>query len=189
MMLRHRRAGTAPAAVLAAALAAAGLTAGTARAAVPAAAPAPTPRPLAASCSQAYLPLPDPYCTPGAYNPDVTQATIGQTICVSGWTATVRPPTSYTNALKVRQIAAYGYADTNTADYEEDHFVPLELGGAPRDPANLWPEPRYGSQPAQSKDSVETKLKNAVCGGRVGLDDARTALVNDWTTALSVLGL
>ncbi|MFJ6616580.1 hypothetical protein ACIQOW_03220 [Kitasatospora sp. NPDC091335] len=181
MMLRHRLAVIASAA----ALAAAGLAAGTARAAGPVAGPAP----LATGCSQAYLPLPDPNCTPGAYNPDVTQATIGQTICVSGWTATVRPPTSYTNALKVQQIAAYGYADTSTADYEEDHFVPLELGGAPRDPANLWPEPRYGSQPAQSKDSVETKLKNAVCGGRVGLDAARGAIANDWTTALGVLGL
>ncbi|MFJ9440840.1 hypothetical protein ACIRRH_03085 [Kitasatospora sp. NPDC101235] len=185
MMLRHRL--TVIASV--AALAAAGLAAGTAQAAAPAHGATVKPRTLAASCSQAYLPLPDPYCTPGAYNPDVTQATIGQTICVSGWTATVRPPTSYTNPLKVQQIAAYGYADTNTADYEEDHLVPLELGGAPRDPANLWPEPRYGNQPAQSKDSVETKLKNAVCNGRVGLDDARSAIANDWTTALGVLGL
>ncbi|MEU8922649.1 hypothetical protein AB0D10_17190 [Kitasatospora sp. NPDC048545] len=173
----------------AASLAAAGLAAGTAQAAAPATAGTHKGVTLSASCSQAYLPLPDPNCTPGAYNPDVTQSTIGQTICVSGWTATVRPPTSYTNPLKVQQIAQYGYADTSTADYEEDHLVPLELGGAPRDPANLWPEPRYGSQPAQSKDSVETKLKNAVCGGRVGLDDARSAIADDWTTALSVLGL
>jgi DNA-binding CsgD family transcriptional regulator len=34
--------------------------------------------------------------TPGAYNPAVTQATIGRTICVSGWTATIRPSSSYT---------------------------------------------------------------------------------------------
>ncbi|MEU9043749.1 MULTISPECIES: hypothetical protein [unclassified Kitasatospora] len=185
MMLRQRMTVIAAAA----ALAAAGLATGTAHAAAPATAAAPKSHTLSASCSQAYLPLPDPYCTPGAYNPAVTQDTIGQTICVSGWTATVRPSTSYTNALKVQQIAQYGYADTSTADYEEDHLVPLELGGAPRDPANLWPEPRYGSQPATSKDSVETKLKNAVCGGRVGLEDARSAIASDWTTALSVLGL
>lgn len=143
----------------------------------------------AASCSQDYLPLPDPTCQPGAYNPDVTQSTIDSTICVSGWTATVRPPTSYTNALKVKQIAAYGYSDTNTADYEEDHLVPLELGGAPRSEQNLWPEPRYGSDTAASKDSVETKLKKAVCNGTVSLDDARSAIASDWTTALSSLGL
>ncbi|MEU9076503.1 hypothetical protein ACFYUY_06935 [Kitasatospora sp. NPDC004745] len=170
------------------ALAAAGLAAGTAQAAPAKAAPVKT-RPLAASCSQAYLPLPDPSCTPGAYNPDVTQATIGRTICVSGWTATVRPPTSYTNALKTQQIAQYGFSDTNPSDYEEDHFVPLELGGAPRDPRNLWPEPRYGSQTATGKDGVETKLKNAVCNGRVTLAAARSAIASDWTTALGRLGL
>jgi hypothetical protein len=97
----------------------------------------------ATSCSQAYLPLPDPSCQPGATNPDVTQATIGSTICVSGRTSTVRPPTSYTNPLKVQQIAQYGYSDTSTADYEEDHLIPLELGGSPRSTLNLWPEPRY----------------------------------------------
>ncbi|MBV2153478.1 hypothetical protein RZ50_011565 [Kitasatospora sp. SUK 42] len=185
MMLRQRLTVVAATAVLAAA----GLATGTAQASAPAKSAPVRSGSLAASCSQAYLPLPDPSCTPGAYNPDVTQATIGQTICVSGWTATVRPPTSYTNALKTQQIAQYGYADTNLSDYEEDHFVPLELGGAPRDPRNLWPEPRYGNQPAQSKDSVETKLKNAVCGGRVSLDAARSAIASDWTTALSRLGL
>lgn len=61
-------------------------------------------------------------------------------------TATVRHPTSYTNPLKAQGIIDYGYSDTNMADYEEDHRVPLELGGAPRDPRNLWPEPYSGSQ-------------------------------------------
>jgi len=30
--------------------------------------------------------------TPGAFNPDVRQSTIDQTICVHGWTKTIRPP-------------------------------------------------------------------------------------------------
>ncbi|MCA1223785.1 hypothetical protein [Streptomyces sp. 8L] len=143
----------------------------------------------AASCSQAYLPLPDPSCTPGVYNSDVTQSTIDSTICVSGWTATVRPPTSYTNPLKAQGITDYGYADTDLADYEEDHQIPLELGGSPRDPGNLWPEPYSGTQTAHSKDGVETKLKNAVCDGRITLSAARTAIKKNWTTALSVTGI
>ncbi|RRQ81206.1 hypothetical protein CQW39_05290 [Streptomyces griseofuscus] len=143
----------------------------------------------ASTCSQSRLPLPDSSCTPGAYNPDVTQSTINSTICVSGWTSTVRPPTSYTNPLKVQGIADYGYSDTNTADYEEDHLVPLELGGAPRDPNNLWPEPHYGSPTAYTKDGVETKLKNAVCDGRITLSAARSAIKTNWTTALSVTGI
>ncbi|MCC5480453.1 hypothetical protein ACFV2N_12290 [Streptomyces sp. NPDC059680] len=143
----------------------------------------------AASCSQDYLPLPDPACTPGALNPDVTQDTIDSTICVSGWTATVRPPSSYTTALKKQQIVEYGYSDTNPSDYEEDHFLPLELGGAPRSAENLWPEPHYGTETSANKDTVENKLKRAVCAGDVSLDDAQNAIMTDWTTALSSLGL
>ncbi|MET8953571.1 hypothetical protein ACWEO4_30890 [Streptomyces sp. NPDC004393] len=143
----------------------------------------------AQSCSQDYLPLPDPYCQPGALNPDVTQSTIGSTICVSGWTATVRPSTSYTNALKKKQIVEYGYSDTSTSDYEEDHFVPLELGGAPKSELNLWPEPHYGDETSGDKDVVENKLKKAVCAGEVSLSDAQDAIITDWTTALSSLGL
>jgi hypothetical protein len=146
----------------------------------------------AATCSQDYLPLPDSNCTPGATNPDVTQDTIDSTICVSGWTATIRPPSSYTTALKKQQIVEYGYSDTNLSDYEEDHFIPLELGGAPRDPANLWPEPRYDTgtgYTSADKDAVENKLKTAVCDGRVQLADAQNAIATDWTTALQTLGL
>ncbi|MER6066272.1 hypothetical protein ABT167_34905 [Streptomyces sp. NPDC001792] len=143
----------------------------------------------AAGCSQDYLPLPDPVCTPGDLNPDVTQDTIDSTICVSGWTATVRPPSSYTTALKKQQIAEYGYSDTNLSDYEEDHFVPLELGGAPRSEENLWPEPHYGDGTSADKDTVENKLKRAVCARDVSLADAQNAIMTDWTTALSSLGL
>ena len=36
------------------------------------------------------------------------------------------------------------YADTNPiSDYEEDHLIPLELGGSPTSPLNLWPEPGH----------------------------------------------
>lgn len=141
------------------------------------------------SCWQSFLPLPDPWCTPGVTNPDVRQSTINQTICVSGWTATVRPPTSYTNPLKAQGIIDYGYSDTNVSDYEEDRFIPLELGGSPRDPGNLWPEPHFGSPNAYSKDSVENRLKRAVCDGEATLVAAQNAVVSDWTTAEQVLGL
>lgn len=118
--------------------------------------------------------------TPGVVNPDVTQATIHSTICVTGWTARVRPPVSYTNALKIQQIAQYGYADKNTRDYEEDHLIPLELGGAPRDPKNLWPEPGASPNP---KDADENRLHTAVCSGTLTLDEARAQLLRDWGPA------
>lgn len=143
----------------------------------------------ASTCSHAYLPLPDPSCTPGVYYSAVTQSTIHSTICVSGWTATVRPPTTYTNPLKAQGIIDYGYADTSMSSYEEDHLVPLELGGSPRDPGNLWPEPYSGTKTAYTKDGTETKLKNAVCNGTITLSAARSAIKTNWTTALQVTGI
>ena len=91
--------------------------------------------------AHAQSPLPNSELTPGAINPDVTQQTIETTICVRGWTRLVRPPENYTEALKREQIKTYGYDDRRLRDYEEDHLIPLALGGAPTDPRNLWPEP------------------------------------------------
>jgi hypothetical protein len=110
-----------------------------------------------------------PTLTPGVLNPDVTQASISRTICSHGWTKTVRPPTSYTSALKLVQIRQYGFAG-GPADYQEDHFISLELGGAPRDPKNLWPEHRPR---AEQVDSIENELNAKVCSGELSLAEAQ----------------
>jgi hypothetical protein len=127
--------------------------------------------------------LPDPICTPGVADPHVTQANIITTICVSGYTTKVRPPTAYTDPLKTEQIKAYGYSDTNLADYEEDHLIPLEIGGNPTDPKNLWPEPRNGAYPATKKDGVENSLHNKVCSGLTTLVAAQVAIAKNWESA------
>jgi hypothetical protein len=127
--------------------------------------------------------LPDPACTPGVADPRVTQDNLHSTICVSGYTSTVRPPSSYTDGLKRQQIKAYGYNDTKLADYEEDHLVPLELGGSPTDPKNLWPEPRTGNFPASKKDGVENSLHAKVCAGLVTLAAAQAAIATNWESA------
>jgi hypothetical protein len=111
----------------------------------------------------------DPVRTPGVLNPDVTQATIGSTICVVGWTRSVRPPTEYTNALKRRQMRAYGELGSASA-YQEDHLISLELGGHPTDPRNLWPEP-YPR--ASQVDTIENDLNRRVCDGSLTLAEAR----------------
>jgi hypothetical protein len=116
--------------------------------------------------------LPDSKITPGRLNPKVRQATIKKTICKSGWTKTIRPPVSYTNKLKINQMAQYGETGS-PSDYEEDHFIPLELGGAPRNPKNLWPEPHSQSR---LSDPLETKLKRQVCKGILTLKKARAAI-------------
>jgi len=132
---------------------------------------------------------PDSALTPGALNPAVAQATINSTICVSGWTATIRPSESFTDALKVKQIGQYGYSDTRTSSYEEDHLVSLELGGAPADARNLWPEPYPASladgRPtgARTKDTFETKLKDGVCAGTITLAVAQADIGDHWVHA------
>ena len=107
--------------------------------------------------------------TPGALDGDVTQATIGATICVHGWTRTVRPPVSYTNALKERQLREYGLRGP-PSKYQEDHLISLELGGAPVDPRNLWPEP-YPR--AADVDRIENELNRRVCDGSLSLAAAQ----------------
>jgi hypothetical protein len=117
--------------------------------------------------------------TPGVLNAEVTQSTIVSTICKHGWTATVRPPTSYTSALKTRQMAEYGEAGSPTG-YQEDHLISLELGGDPTDPRNLWPEP-YPR--ASQVDRIENDLNAQVCSGALSLADAQrreSALKHDY---------
>ena len=58
----------------------------------------------------------------------------------------------------------------NMACYEEDHLIPLEDGGDPTDPRNLWPEP-YNTQVggtimgAHQKDVVEGFIHDEICFG------------------------
>jgi hypothetical protein len=129
--------------------------------------------------------LPNPSLTPGAINPDVTQQNIDSTICQHGWTATIRPAEPYTERLKREQIAAYGYPDHRLRDYEEDHLIPLNLGGAPSDPHNLWPQPHLGRHDwgSYAKDRLEARLNDLVCDGSLPLGTARAAIASDWTAA------
>ena len=130
--------------------------------------------------------LPDPACTPGATDPRVTQSDLDQTICrAGGYTSTVRPPESYTEALKREQIPAYGdYAGPFLSAYEEDHLVSLELGGSPDSPANLWPEAhhdgRYGSY---VKDRIENRLHAQVCRRTISLSSAQHEIATNWKAA------
>jgi hypothetical protein len=132
--------------------------------------------------------LPDLDCTPGALNRGVTQKNIGKTISVPNWTDTVRPPTSYTNKLKIQGIADYGYADKSLGDYEEDHLIPLAVGCSPRSPKNLWPEKYAGRWGARVKDKIERFLHDRVCDGTVRLSKGRRAFRN-WKAAYKRFGL
>ncbi len=145
---------------------------------------------------------PDPSTTPGATNPNVTQDKIQQTICVQGFTKTIRPPVTVTNKIKKQQMKAYHdtvpqstplpvlgkTADTSkciehSADprcYELDHLISLELGGCPDCVTNLWPEPYNPKPGAHEKDKVENFLHSQVCSGAITLQEAQQAIVGDW---------
>ncbi|MEW2306183.1 hypothetical protein AB0958_40585 [Streptomyces sp. NPDC006655] len=154
-------------------------------------------QPAADSCHYRYEhgePLEDPKCTPGAVSPAVTQANLKSTICrKGGYTSGVRPSAYVTGKEKRLNAASYGFTG-KMSEAEYDHLISLQLGGDPNDDRNLWVEPADpGHKDSQGvnnrKDPVETKLHTAVCAGRITLAAAQQAIVTDWTTALSRLGL
>jgi hypothetical protein len=123
--------------------------------------------------------LPRHQLTPGAIDPRVTQSNVRNTICRRGYTASVRPPFEYTNAMKHRVMRIYG-AKGSIHDYELDHLIPLELGGCPDCEANLWPEPRNVFPGASEKDEVESYLHAQVCSGAMPLAETQRAIAADW---------
>jgi len=120
---------------------------------------------------------------PGAFFAVVTQANITTTICVSGWTATVRPSTSFTQALKKLMLSRAGLDPKAAIQYELDHFIPLAIGGHPRSEDNLWLQRWDGEWNARIKDRLERRLQVMVCAGQITLHTARVAVQDDWHTA------
>jgi hypothetical protein len=127
--------------------------------------------------------LPDRRCTPGAVRSGVPLAVL----CAPGYSRSVRPPESFTEPLKFAQIRAYGLSG-RVRDYEEDHLVPLSIGGAPRDPANLWPQPRSGPYNAGQKDALETWAARTACSGRIPLARLQHEMAADWTALYRAAG-
>jgi hypothetical protein len=119
-------------------------------------------------------------CTPGVLNPNVTQDNIKTTICKPGWTATIRPPSAYTNLLKSSQMRDYGETGPLT-DFEEDHLIPLAVGGSPTDPHNLWPEPWDGPTGAHRKDTDEVRTQHDICAGRITLKQGQDTTLAQWS--------
>jgi hypothetical protein len=131
--------------------------------------------------AQTYLP--DYHHTPGALNPEATQENIRSTICSRGYTKQIRPPRYYTDNLKKKQMHALGLHGS-PHDYEEDHLVPLCVGGAPHDIRNLWPQPRSGEWGAAVRDQLEESVCRQLCRGDISLKNAQAIFLEpDWTVA------
>ena len=117
---------------------------------------------------------PNVIVTPGAYDPTITQANIASTICLPGYTATVR---NVSASVKQRVFTEYHVTPTPGA-YEVDHLISLELGGS-NDIRNLWPEPYGGLPPtAHDKDYAENRLHRDLCARRITLALARALILD-----------
>jgi hypothetical protein len=88
------------------------------------------------------------------------------TLCVSGYSATVRPSASYTSALKRKWVPA-GH---KVSEYELDHSIPISIGGDPYNEANLWLQDWAN---AKRKDIVESQLHRDLCNGKITLNQAQ----------------
>ena len=89
-----------------------------------------------------------------ALNPEVSQATINDTICAPGYSYTVRPSYWESARVKLAMLKARGETWLDAPKYELDHIIPLCLGGSPADPSN-WDE-------ATRKDRVEIQAMRCV---------------------------
>lgn len=116
-------------------------------------------------------------------NTDVTRETIDKTICTPDYTATVRPGTSYTNAIKLKLIGEAGLAPSEAGRYELDHVIPLALGGHPRSIHNLALQHWDGDDGAKRKDRLERMLQRMVCARRIDLVNAQETIYTDWRAA------
>jgi hypothetical protein len=120
--------------------------------------------------------LPNSSTTPGAIGS--SDPTI---VCVRGYSRSVRPPYSYTwRKFRVNVFRGYGIPHEKWRGYTLDHLIPLELGGAPEDLRNVWPEPKAD---AKRKDEVEGALLAAACYRHtLTLAAAQAAIARNWTT-------
>jgi hypothetical protein len=128
--------------------------------------------------------LPDRTCSPGAYDPRVTQRNIGRTICTPGYTSRVR---NVSQALKDSVYREYGITHHRPYSYEIDHIVSLELGGS-NSIANLYPEAYARANGARVKDVLENRLHAAVCSGTLTLRAAQRAIATNWLVAARSAG-
>jgi hypothetical protein len=122
--------------------------------------------------------LPDPSLTPGA----VRTVDVGE-ICSHG----TRELRHWSRERDDRILGEYGLPAGPHPQYEIDHLIPLELGGADDD-SNLWPEQRRSIEPvynAERKDELENRLARLVCSHQLDVREAQRLIAEDWTSAFA----
>jgi hypothetical protein len=115
--------------------------------------------------------LPDTLVTPG-----VVETSDTAVICHRK-TGTVR---EVTLGMHKTIFEEYGVPYRVHAAYEDDHVIPLELGGANSN-ANRWPQPLAQ---ARIKDVVENYAHRQVCAGKLDLTWVQAWIARDWVVLL-----
>ena len=119
-------------------------------------------------------------------NPDVTQATLSTTVCVAGWSPSVRISSSQAARIKAKQVLALYGPDMPTTAFEENHKIPISLGGNPVNEANLVPQSYGGRWNARDSDALELSMHAKLCAGTITLAQAQAAFFGDWREAYLV---
>ncbi len=132
-------------------------------------------------------PIPDPHCTPGAVNPQITR----EVLKTKGFT-TRKCERNFATTVKEKE-ATYRYYGVRKPSHnsgrnevcELDHLVSLELGGADT-MDNIWPQCGPDRVTLQSryfkiKDKVEGYLARQVKAGTMSLEQAQAGIASDWT--------
>lgn len=117
--------------------------------------------------------LPNLGRTPGVVNHDIDL----HAVCTTKWG---RDRRSVTESMRRHVFEAYGIAWARRSEYEVDHLIPRDLGGAD-DVLNLWPQPL--GEAKHFKDPLEVKLRKMVCAGELTLTQAQRAIRTDWRIA------
>lgn len=107
--------------------------------------------------------------TPGVVRPEITV----REVCGTRWGLDRR---HVTPGMRRAVLQLYGVAWADRGQYELDHLIPRELGGAD-DVRNLWPQPW---PEAHRKDQDENALHRAVCAGQRTLEDAQREIRVRW---------
>jgi Putative zinc-finger len=135
----------------------------------------PLPRAKSLAVSNEQSAVPDHNLTPGA-----TRDVAVSEVCSMIHEEVIRDvPTS----LRQQVLQEYGIKNARTKDYEIDYLIAPGLGGT-EDVHNLWPEP-YTSTVwnARVKDSLEERLHQMVCAGKLNLSTAQHDIATDWIGA------
>lgn len=114
--------------------------------------------------------MPDPDLTPGKVRPDIT---------VKDLATYIKSPRRVTQAMKQKVFETYGISHPRPGEFEIDHLVPRELGGAD-DIQNLWPQSYHGPMNAHDKDRLENYLHQQVVAGKLDFKEAQESMADNW---------